>query len=78
MLAEHKVGRLTIKKRGIEEDAEILDYLEGWTVPTKPPTPDDPGNLGPLPGEEDSHGLTGAGHAAAAAAGPGDDRHLAV
>jgi uncharacterized radical SAM superfamily Fe-S cluster-containing enzyme len=32
-----------------DEDAEILAYLERWTAPTKPPTPDDPYNDDPLP-----------------------------
>jgi uncharacterized radical SAM superfamily Fe-S cluster-containing enzyme len=32
-----------------DEDPEILDYLERWTAPTKPPTPDDPFNDDPLP-----------------------------
>ncbi len=33
-----------------EEDAELLDYLEQWTAPTKPPTPDSPDNTDPIPG----------------------------
>ncbi len=32
-----------------EEDAELLDYLEQWTAPTKPSTPDAPGNTDPIP-----------------------------
>jgi uncharacterized radical SAM superfamily Fe-S cluster-containing enzyme len=32
-----------------DEDPEILAYLEQWTAPTKPPTPDDPFNDDPLP-----------------------------
>jgi uncharacterized radical SAM superfamily Fe-S cluster-containing enzyme len=32
-----------------EEDPRILDYLEQWTAPTKPPTPDDPDNADPVP-----------------------------
>lgn len=32
-----------------DEDPEILAYLERWTAPTKPPTPDDPFNEDPLP-----------------------------
>ena len=32
-----------------DEDPEILAYLERWTAPTKPPTPDDPYNDDPLP-----------------------------
>jgi uncharacterized radical SAM superfamily Fe-S cluster-containing enzyme len=32
-----------------DEDPEILAYLERWTAPTKPPTPDDPTNDDPLP-----------------------------
>ena len=32
-----------------EEDAELLDYLEQWTAPTKPPTPDSPSNTQPVP-----------------------------
>ena len=32
-----------------DEDPEILEYLERWTAPTKPPTPDDPYNDDPLP-----------------------------
>lgn len=32
-----------------EEDAALLDYLERWTAPTKPPTPDSPGNEDPVP-----------------------------
>jgi hypothetical protein len=32
-----------------EEDAEILDYLERWTAPTKGPTPDTPDNFASLP-----------------------------
>lgn len=32
-----------------DEDPEILTYLEQWTAPTKPPTPDDPFNDDPLP-----------------------------
>lgn len=33
-----------------EEDARLLDYLEKWRAPTKPPTPDTPGNTAPIPG----------------------------
>ena len=33
-----------------DEDPAILAYLERWTAPTKPPTPDDPANDEPLPG----------------------------
>jgi uncharacterized radical SAM superfamily Fe-S cluster-containing enzyme len=32
-----------------DEDPEILAYLERWTAPTKPATPDDPRNDAPLP-----------------------------
>ena len=32
-----------------EEDAEILDYLERWTAPTKAPTPDTPESFAPVP-----------------------------
>ncbi len=32
-----------------EEDAALLDYLERWTAPTKPPTPDSPDNTDPVP-----------------------------
>jgi uncharacterized radical SAM superfamily Fe-S cluster-containing enzyme len=32
-----------------DEDPEILAYLERWTAPTKPATPDDPYNDDPLP-----------------------------
>lgn len=32
-----------------EEDAEILTWLERWTAPTKPPTPDSPDDLRPVP-----------------------------
>jgi uncharacterized radical SAM superfamily Fe-S cluster-containing enzyme len=32
-----------------EEDAGLLDYLEQWTAPTKPPTPDAPDNTDPVP-----------------------------
>ncbi|MFC2177143.1 radical SAM protein [Actinomycetota bacterium] len=39
-----------------EEDAELLDYLEQWTAPTKPPTPDSPENTDPIP-ECYAHGL---------------------
>lgn len=39
-----------------EEDAELLDYLEQWTAPTKPPTPDAPENASPIPGAY-LHGL---------------------
>jgi uncharacterized radical SAM superfamily Fe-S cluster-containing enzyme len=33
-----------------EENAEILDYLEQWTAPTKVCTPDTHGNFEPVPG----------------------------
>lgn len=33
-----------------EEDAEILTWLERWRAPTKPPTPDSPDDLAPVPG----------------------------
>jgi uncharacterized radical SAM superfamily Fe-S cluster-containing enzyme len=33
-----------------DEDAEILDYLEQWTAPTKAHTPDRAGNFAPAPG----------------------------
>jgi len=32
-----------------EEDAEILTWLERWTAPTKPPTPDSPDDVRPPP-----------------------------
>jgi uncharacterized radical SAM superfamily Fe-S cluster-containing enzyme len=32
-----------------EEDAALLDYLEQWTAPPKPPTPDSPHNTDPIP-----------------------------
>ncbi|NNC93886.1 MAG: radical SAM protein, partial [Acidimicrobiia bacterium] len=32
-----------------EEDAALLDYLEQWTAPTKPPTPDVPDNTDAVP-----------------------------
>lgn len=34
-----------------EEDAEILDYLEEWTAPTKVSVPDVPGNFDPIPAQ---------------------------
>lgn len=39
-------GRITTM---YEEDPQILSYLERWTAPTKPPTPDDPSNDAPIP-----------------------------
>ncbi len=33
-----------------EEDAALLDWLERWTAPTKPPTPDSPDDLSSAPG----------------------------
>ncbi|WP_078324040.1 radical SAM protein [Mycobacteroides salmoniphilum] len=32
-----------------DEDAEILEYLEEWTAPTKTHVPDAPGNFDPIP-----------------------------
>lgn len=32
-----------------DEDAEIMQYLEQWTAPTKVHTPDTPGNFDPVP-----------------------------